>query len=125
MTSMICQSVAGTALARIHVGAAQQMGGAQEARFFFWGAVVGGQGVDFWSFWFVFRCFFTFFGSLAIFFRVLSSIFFHAFILCLVFGVLFLRILFFFGCSRLWICLIDAFSLFGCFFSVHGMLRVQ
>lgn len=32
MTSMICQSVAGTAFARIHVGAVQQMGGAAQAR---------------------------------------------------------------------------------------------
>lgn len=31
MTSMICQAVAGTAFARIHVGAAQQMGGVQQA----------------------------------------------------------------------------------------------
>ena len=30
MTSMICQAIAGTAFARIHVGAAQQMGGVQQ-----------------------------------------------------------------------------------------------
>ena len=32
MTSMLCQTVAGTAFARIHVGAVQRMGGSQQVR---------------------------------------------------------------------------------------------
>ena len=57
VTSMLCQTVAGTAFARIHVAAAQQLGGSQQAGYVwmipsFYGYFRAKPNKE-WSFWMI------------------------------------------------------------------------